>query len=289
MKIIGTGLSGLVGSRIIELLTPEFTFENLSLETGIDITDNRVLTEKISQSDASWVFHFAAKTDVESCENDKVLGEKGLAWILNANTTKNLADICQTTQKKLLYISTDMVFDGTKDTYDESDAPNPLSWYGYTKYAGEKHVQILNESGLIVRIANPYRIRGPGKPDFVHKILDRLDGGLPVTAPADQIFTPTYIDDIAMGIKYLVKNNISGIYHLVGDDSMSPYAAALEIADVFSKDRRNISPATMAEYFKNRAPRPLHASLKNVKIKNCGIDMSPFQNGLKKIKLLEGA
>jgi dTDP-4-dehydrorhamnose reductase len=287
MKIIGTGLSGLVGSRIIELLSPEFIFENLSLETGVDITNETVLKEKIIQSDASWVFHFAAKTDVDGCENDKALGDKGMAWIINSIATRNIAEICALTSKHLLYISTDMVFDGTKNEYNELDQPNPISWYGETKYQGEKSVLKLKENGLVIRIANPYRTRGPGKPDFVHKIIDRLIGKLPIAAPNDQIFTPTYIDDIASAIKFLVINNHHGLFHVVGNDSLSPYAAFKTIANIYNLDDSLIAPTTLNEYFKNKAPRPLHACLKNVKITRYGILMSDFKNGVTSVKKQE--
>jgi dTDP-4-dehydrorhamnose reductase len=288
MKIIGTGLSGLVGTRIIDLLSPDFLFENLSLETGVDITDVSVLKNKINQSDAQWVFHFAAKTDVDGCETDKPLGKKGTAWVINTEATKNIAEICQKTNKHLLYISTDMVFDGNKDSYNEEDIPNPLSWYGKTKHEGEKYVQELQSLGLIIRIANPYRTRGPGKLDFVHKILDRLISHQPISAPDDQIFTPTFIDDVAKAIKFLVINNKFGIYHVVGSDSLSPFNAAKIIAQVYGQDEKNITPTKLYEYFLHKAPRPLHASLKNVKITNCGILMSNFRNGVKTVKKQEG-
>src|SRR3989338_4999304 len=90
MKILGTGLDGLVGSRIVELLKDKHEFENLSISTGVDITDRDVILEKIKTSDAQIVLHLAAKTNVDVCEKDKALGEDGEAWKINVGGTKNM-------------------------------------------------------------------------------------------------------------------------------------------------------------------------------------------------------
>src|SRR3989344_9155773 len=157
MKILGTGLTGLVGSRIVELLSDSYEFENISRNTGVDITDKEKIIEKIKSSDAAIVLHLAAKTDVDGCEKDKALGEIGDAWKINVEGTRNVADACRESRKKLIYVSTDFVFDGTREAYAEDDTPNPINWYGKTKYEGEKIVQNLLTPWLIVRIAYPYR------------------------------------------------------------------------------------------------------------------------------------
>lgn len=287
MNIIGTGLSGLVGSRVIELMESNYQFTNLSLETGIDITKADVLEKYIGESDAKWVFHFAAKTDVDGCEKDKSTGESSGAWMINVKATQDIAKICRKTNKHLLYISTDFVFDGKQNFYNENDIPNPTSYYGLTKYLGEKSVISTGNLGLVVRIANPYRALGPGKPDFVHKILERLHSGLTINSPTDQIFTPTFIDDIAVAISKLISIEASGIYHVVGSQPCSPYDAAKLIAKTFDISDKLISPTTFESYFSGVAPRPLHAFLKNVKITDCGIKMSTFAEGLKIIKQQE--
>ena len=102
MKILGTGLSGLVGSRVTQLLSPDFTFENLSLETGVDITDQKSVTKRLEQSGAPWVFHMAAYTDVQGAEK-----EKDIAWKVNVLATSHIANTCNKLNKRLLYIDTD--------------------------------------------------------------------------------------------------------------------------------------------------------------------------------------
>ena len=277
MNIIGTGLSGLVGSRVVELLGSRHTFEDLSLDTGVDITNPSTVEERIKKSDAQWVFHFAAKTDVDGAEKERSLGENSPTWIVNVTATENIVSICRDSGKRLLYISTDYVFDGTKEEYREDDAANPQGFYALTKYEGEKRV---SEDSLIIRIANPYKKAGD-RPDFVHKILDRLSAGQRLEAPSDQLFIPTLIDDIAFAIEKLVEANVSGIYHVVGTQALSPFDAAIKIAEVFGLDRALVGKTTFETYFAGRALRPRRAVLKNDKIDKLGISMHSFDEGLK--------
>lgn len=282
MKIIGTGLSGLVGSRVIELLGKKHSFINLSLETGVDITNPQTVSRIIGESDAEWVFHFAAMTDVDGAEKERSLGNASKYWTVNVTATQYVADTAKKNGKKLLYISTDYVFDGTRPEYREEDTPNPQGWYAQTKYEGEKIVQDVPDS-LIVRIANPYCITVGVRPDFVHKIIDRLAAGQSLTAPTDQLFIPTLVDDIAIAIEVLIGKQAHGVYHVVGASCLSPFAAAQKIAAAFAYDEKSILPTTFKEFFKDRAPRPRMANLKNDKLCKLGVYMSTFDEGLAKI------
>lgn len=285
MKIIGTGLSGLVGSRVVELMSQDHTFTNLSLETGIDITKPGVANTHITQSDAEWVFHFAAMTDVDGAEKERSLGEASMSWLVNVKATQYVADAARSSGKRILYISTDFVFDGTREEYSETDVPNPIGWYAVTKYEGEKIIAKIPKS-LIIRIANPYG-REPGiRPDFVHKIMNRLESKQAIVAPQDQRFVPTFIDDIGSAIGVLATMNAEGLYHVVGTGNLSPYDVACKIATALNLDITLVSPTTFDEFFKNRAPRPYKAVLKNDKIQKLGVHMSTFDEGIDKIRLL---
>lgn len=286
MKILGTGLTGLVGSRIVELLKDKYKFENLSRSSGVDIADKNQVLEKIRNSDAQIVLHLAAKTDVDGCEKDKALGKDGEAWKINVEGTRNVADACSEANKKLIYISTDFVFDGINPPlggYSEEDIPNPINWYAQTKYEGEKIVMALKTPWIIARIDSPYRAAFE-KIDFARAILKRLQEGLLVTAVADHIFTPIYIDDIASALDALISNNSQGISHVVGNQSLTPYDAALLIAKTFNFDQNLILKTTRAEFFKDRAPRPFQLILKNDRITKLGVRMRTFEEGLREIK-----
>lgn len=285
MNIIGTGLSGLVGSRVVELLGPECTFENLSLETGVDITNKDVLLEKIASSTAPWIFHFAAVTDLDTSEKERQLGQKSLAWRVNVGGTQNIVEVAKASGKHVLFLSTDFVFDGNGGPYSELSVPNPQSWYAITKYEGEKLVAGLGDRGLILRIAFPYRVKSQGRPDFVHRIMDELQTGQTIASPSDQVFTPTLIDDVTRVIRVLVEHNSSGIYHSVGSQALTSYDAAILIAQRLGIDESRIRETTWESYYTNRAPRPRHAVLKNDKIDALGISMTPFSEGIRMVSV----
>lgn len=281
MNIIGTGLSGLVGSRVVKLLEPAFQFENLSLETGVDITQKDVVKSMLAASEAQWVFHFAAVTDLEAAEKERQLGNKSFVWRVNVEGTQNITEAAKASGKRVLYLSTDFVFDGKTGPYTERSTPHPLSWYAVTKYEGEKLVAGLKDAGLILRIAFPYQAASIGRADFVHRILRGLRTGERIEAPSDQRITPTYIDDIARVIQVLVSNGASGVYHAVGSEALSPYEAAILIAKTHRLDESKIAPTTWASYYKDRAPRPRQAVLKNEKIASLGLSMIPFSEGIR--------
>jgi len=288
MDIIGTGLSGLVGSRITVLLCREFSFTDLSKETHVDLMDFPTIRTMITSSRAPWVFHFAAYTDVQGAEIEKDKKEESISWQVNVKATENIVTICRDTGKKLLYISTDYVFDGKKQEYNETDTPNPISWYGRTKYEGEKLVQTLGSQALIIRIANPYKGNPVGKMDFVHKMLERMQNGSEIQAPSDQTFCPTFIDDLASALSHLVGSNASGMYHIVSLTGITPYEAAKEIAGAFGYRDSLIEPVTYDQYFSGKALPPKRAFLKHDKIDASGVHLHTFQEGIRAVKLQEG-
>lgn len=286
MKILGTGLNGLVGSRVVELLKSSFEFENVSRATGVDITDFSQVLNAVSKSSAEIVLHLAAKTDVDGCEKERDLGIESDAWKINVEGTRNVAQACEKFGKKLIHTSTDFVFDGKigeDEFYTEESIPSPINWYSKTKHEGEKIVQQSSCPWVIVRLAYPYRANFE-KPDFFRAIKKRLESGQPVIAVTDQIFTPTLIDDFAHCLKILIKNNNTGIYHTAGGDFLSPYDAVNVIAETFGLGKNSITKTTREEFFKDRAPRPFRLALKNVKIESLGVKNSTFREGLFKIK-----
>lgn len=279
MKILGTGLSGLVGSRIVELLK-ECEFESISS----DVTNRDQIVESIKLSKASWVLHMAAKTNVDGCEEDKKLGGEGEAWKVNVSGTENVALACSQYHKKLLYISTDFVFDGEKESgYSEEDKPNPVNWYGKTKYEGEKKILTSGADYIIARIAYPYR-KSFERKDFLRSLIEKLNKGESLNMVTDHIMTPTFIDDIAVAIQELLKQNEKGIFHVVGSQAITPYETALLIAETFGFDKSRIGKITREEFFKGRAQRGYNLYLKNDKIGGLGIKMKTLEEGIREIK-----
>lgn len=283
IPIIGTGLSGLVGSRLTELLADDFDFKDLSYDSGIDITNREQVAAVVQSSAGKIILHLGAKTDVEACEHDKSLGKKGPAWQINVVGTRNIVEQARLYRKKMIYISTDFVFAGSQDEYDEDDKPNPINWYGLTKYEGEKIV-LAQKGNLVVRIAYPYRATNPTKPDFVHSIAQVLQKEETVTLVSDYVFTPTFIDDMVMALKFLIAKNALGIYHIVGSSSLTPYEAATQVADVFGFRKELIGKTSGKEYYQYKAPRPEKLKIKNDKLHTLGYKMLTFRQGLKEVK-----
>jgi len=270
LKIAVTGSTGLVGSRIVELLNRDFEFIPVRQEDGIDITDKNKLWQTLKEIDFDLFLHLAAYTNVDAAETNK-----NLAYQINVRGTQNIFDIVKEKNKKIIYISTGFVFDGTSPPYDENSIPHPLSYYAKTKYEGEK---IIDGAGMIIRIEYPYRQSFSMKNDFVHTILSFLKQNKPIKMVEDTLITPTYIDDIAYGIKYLLNNYSPEIYHLVGANSLSPYESGLAIINAFKLDKNLIRRTTADEYFQGKAPRPTNAVIKSKK--NNFWKMKSFQEGL---------
>lgn len=282
-SVLSTGLTGLVGSRVVELLSDEFEFADLSLENGVDITNFDQVMENFNNSNAEVVLHMAAKTDVDACEDDKIYGEEGGAWVVNVIGTQNIVEAAKKCGKRVIYISTDFVFDGSKEYYSEGDSPNPINWYGYTKYEGERIVGNSSINYCIVRLAYPYRSFFPQKLDFVRRIMEKIKKGEKVYALTDHIFTPTFIDDIARVLRILLKKDTRDVFHAVGTSSLTPYKAIEIIMDVF-KLKGQIEKITREEYFRNRAFRPFKLALKNDKITKLGLQTKTFDEGLGEMK-----
>jgi dTDP-4-dehydrorhamnose reductase len=171
--------------------------------------------------------------------------------------------------------------------YTEEDAPHPLGWYAQTKSEGAKRVLSMGEQSMVVRISNPYRAHPVGKKDFVHKMLERMLAHQDIVAPDDQIFVPTFIDDIALALDKLMTTESHGIFHVVGSQALSPYSAAVSLARLYGQDTSKIQPTTFSSYFAGKAPVPQKAVLSNDKIQSLGVVMHGFDDGIVEMKRQE--
>lgn len=285
MKILGTGLSGLVGSRIVELL-PDFEFKDLSRKNGVDVSIKEQIFGAISNSSASTILHLAAFTRVDDAEKEKDLQEKSTVWKINVLGTKNVLEACEKFNKKIIYLSTDMVFPGDKELpykYSEDDQTGAANFYAKTKEEAEKLVEKATCPWVILRIAYPYRAKFE-KEEYVRVFKRLLNENKKITAVSDHYFTPTFIDNLSDVIKLIIKNDLTGKYHIGGSEVISPYEAAIKIAKVFNLNKNLIEKTTRDAFFKEKAPRAYNLSLNNDKIEKLGIRLSTFEEGLNKIK-----
>lgn len=273
LKIALTGADGLVGSRIIELLKNDFEFIPLP-QKSVDITNKEQVDRALKNLNFDIFFHLAAYTNVPGAEVNK-----DLCFKINRDGTKNVYDSVMKKQKKFIYISTDFVFDGVNPPYDEESLPNPIGVYASSKYEGEK---IVKNQAMIVRIAYPYRANFESKRDFFRTFKFYLENNKLLSMIANSLMTPTFIDDIAFGLKYLFNNYKSEIYHLVGSQPISPYEAAMIVAKAFNLNQSLIEKTTYEEYIRGKARLPQFATIKSNK--NTFWRMKTFVEGLEEIK-----
>ena len=297
-QIIATGLSGLVGSRIRELLKDKFEFINFSLDSGIDITNFSLLKKEFQRfPSAVAVLHLAAFTDVNRAWEQR-RDKRGLCYRVNVLGTKNIAQLCQQTNKYLIHISTDFVFDGNKGLnkpYIEKDKPNPIEWYGQTKLWAEQEVVKSGSKDVILRIAFPFKSKRAAfgfepieKLDLVRKIKKQLELNKPLKMFSDQIITPTFIDDISQVVEYCLNNEPQGIFHCVGSTSISSYDLAMKISAVFHLNKSLIKRTLLADFLavnKSGRPRQKVLAITNKKLKReFNIKMLFLDKALDKMK-----
>ena len=271
LKIATTGLNGLVGSRINELLANDFDFINLNQEI-MDITNIEIVNKIIKDTDFDLFLHLAAYTNVDGAEKNREL-----AWNINVKGTKNIFQAITEKNKKMIYISTDFVFDGIHSPFDENSSPNPKTYYGETKYQGEL---VVKDNAMIVRFSYPYRTAFNNKTDLVRSIINILANKQKINGVIDQIITPTYIDDIAFGLKYLINNYTTEIFHLVGSESLSGYDLIQKICHYFKLKNNLVGKINYDQFYQGRAKRPKNGTI--ISSKNNFQPMKNLDEGLLK-------
>lgn len=260
MKVVIFGGNGLVGSRFIELNKDFFQIVSPTVEQ-IDILDKDKVTAFLEESNCDSVINFAAFTSVEGAEDQKG-GKEGVCFKVNVVGARNVAEACKSLDKHLTHISTDYVFDGFKSEgpYTEEDKPNPVNWYGQTKYLGEVAVLEGGGKSVVVRICMPFSAHYEPKKDIARFFLSQLKAGNPITGVEDQRITPTLVDDIANALKVITDAAATGIYHISSTTYTSPLEFAKLIASVFNFDNAKIEPVLLDEYNRNKKAQLLKYS-----------------------------
>lgn len=262
-KILVFGGSGLVGSKFIQLHSQVFEIKSPSA-TEVDILNGDQILKNVEDFDPDTIINFAAYTQVENAEGQKD-DKDGICYQINAVGAKNVADVSKKLNKKLIHISTDYVFDGTKDSspYTEEDEPNPINWYGQTKYAGEQLILESGCSAIIARICMPFSPFYEFKKDLARFFLGELQNGRKVRATDDQRVTPTYANNIVNALKLLVESNVIGLYHISSTDSVTPLEFVKTMTEVFHLDYSLISGISLDKYNNGKKAKLLKYSWLN--------------------------
>ncbi len=261
MKVFITGGSGLLGSKVAEIALERgynvySGFNSHKPEFGepvkFDLADPNSIVKVIDDVRPNVIIHSAALTDVDRCEV-----EKELAYKINVEGTKIVAEMARKLGAFLVYISTDYVFDGERGMYKEEDETNPINYYGYTKLLGEKYCQDF----CIARTCVIYGARpASGKVNFALWLINKLEKGECVKIITDQFITPTLNTNLAKMLLEIAERGLKEVFHLAGTTRVSRFEFAKEIAREFGLDESLIVPSKMDE-INWIAKRPRDSSL----------------------------
>lgn len=286
MRVLVTGVKGQLGSDVVNELTKN-GIEAVGVDIEeMDITDEAAVNKVITESDVEAVIHCAAYTAVDAAEDNEKLCRR-----INAGGTRNIAEVCKALDIKMMYISTDYVFDGQGTEPWKADCKDykPLNVYGQTKLEGELAVVENVEKFFIVRIAWVFGVNGK---NFIRTMLNV--GKRPdidkVRVVNDQIGTPTYTYDLARLLVDMIKTDKYGYYHATNEGGyISWYDFTCEIFKQagYSKE---VVPVTTEEYGLSKAARPFNSRLDKSKLAENGFTPLPtWQDALGRyLKEIEG-
>lgn len=226
----------------------------------IDLLDFGKLRNNIIHFKPDYLIHTAAMVNVDLCEEER---EK--AYNLNTKLTESIVDICNEIKCKMIYISTDAVFDGTKDRlYTEKDLTNPLNYYGMTKLLGERKVL---ECGHIVVRTNIYGFNIQNKYSFGEWIYHSLQEDEKLNMFTDIDFSPILVNDLAKALTVLFKGDTSGLYHICASGCIAKYDFGCVLKKTFNIKSGEITPA-ISDEFDFKAVRSKHMGMSNNKFCN---------------------
>lgn len=282
MKVLVTGVKGQLGYDVVNELTKR---GHIAIGTDIeemDITNAQCVSKVIKENTPDAVVHCAAYTAVDAAEDNEEICRK-----INVDGTQNIANVCKELDIKMVYISTDYVFDGEGERpWEPSDERTPLNIYGQTKYEGELAVENTVDKFFIVRIAWVFGINGK---NFVKTMLNLGKTRDSLTVVNDQYGSPTFTYDLARLLVDMIETEKYGVYHATNEGICTWYEFACEI---FKQANLNVkvTPVSASEY-PAKAKRPSNSRMSKEKLTENGFEKLPtWQNALERyLKELKAA
>lgn len=290
--LVITGASGLLGANLVlharergidvVAVSHRAKLRALGLRSmQVDLAEPGAAEDHLRDPRPDWIVHCAAATNVDWCE-----AHPEDAYRLNAEMPRHLARFARACGARLVYISTDSVFDGTRGGYAEMDREAPVNEYSRSKLAGEIAIrEELRERCLVVR-TNFYGWNMQPKESLAEWILHRLEAGQEVTGFTDVVFTPISVNDLGDAILDMIDRGLSDVYHVAGSEATSKYDFAVQLAEVFGLNTGSVRPGSVRNSHL-RAPRPLDTSLATDKITlTLGRPMPDVRSGLLRFREL---
>jgi len=261
-RVLVTGAAGALGQSLLQALDGD---DVVGLGRGqLDVADRDAVLQALGQVVPNVVIHTAAWTDVDGCEL-----EPDRAFRVNALGTRNVVEGARLVGARVVYISTDYVFDGRGSRpYVEWDATNPLSVYGRSKLGGESE---LGHDDTVVRTA---WVCGPTGRNFVRTVVERAKSNQPLRVVDDQHGCPTFTDDLAGMIRRLAVERRPGVFHVTNQGATTWFQLACEVVELAGFDSDQVQPCTTAELDPPRpAPRPAFSVLDNAALRLGGVPL----------------
>lgn len=271
MKILITGGKGLVGSHLTKLFSQKYNVFSLGKEQ-LDITNREETIKTIKEIKPEIIIHTAAFTDVDGCEVDK---EKAVE--VNSLGTLNICLGASEIKAKVIYLSTDFVFDGNKKKpYFELDIPNPANFYGKTKLLGEYYVSQILQNFIILRTS---KIFGKNGKNFASKLPFLIKEKEEIELTYDIINSPTYVKDLCKAIEFLIKKDFYGIINVSNKGECSWYEFGKFIAEELKRDIK-IKPVSFKDFKNKKAERPEYSAFDLTLLETTGFKMPDWKKAM---------
>jgi dTDP-4-dehydrorhamnose reductase len=292
MKILITGANGFLGYYLTEKLLqkkypviatgkgvcrlPYNHYENF-IYAEMDFADPFNVHDVFDKYKPEIVVHAGAISKVDDCEQNQ-----WQAYTTNTEATVTLLINAEEHKSFFVFVSTDFIFDGERGMYKEDDLAKPVNFYGKTKLDAEEAVKEYQYGWAIVRTILVYGKPQAGRGNILSVVKEKLEKGETYNVVDDQLRTPTYVGDLADGIIAVIEKKAKGIYHLSGEEVLTPYQMACRTADYLGLDKTLIKKVTQ-ENFSQPAKRPLKTGFVIDKAKKfLGYQPLSFEEGLKK-------
>lgn len=292
MNILITGANGFLGHYLVAQLLQKgvaviatglgacrlpFNGQQGFTYMPMDFTDALQVQTVFEKYKPTVVVHAGAMCKPDDCEL-----QQQLAYKTNVEGTKILLRNAKLYKSSFVYVSTDFIFDGKKGMYVEDDAPNPVNYYGKTKLDAEEAVKQYNGAWAIARTVLVYGKPLAGRSNILTVVKEKLEKGEGYKVVSDQVRTPTYVEDLATGIVLMIEKKATGIFHLSGAETLTPFDMACNAADYLQLDKSLLTNVTSAT-FSQPAQRPLKTGFIIAKAKKeLGFSPISFDEGLRK-------
>ena len=290
-SVLITGSNGLLGQKLVHQLHNNSNYKLIATSKGgnrissisgfiyeeLDITNQNQVKAIFGKYKPDIVINTAAMTNVDACEDNKEA-----CWLMNVTAVEYLLEECEKNNSHLIHLSTDFVFDGENGPYSEDDTPNPVSYYGDSKFASEKILQ--NSSYKNWAIARTIIVYGVvekmSRSNIVLWAKGALEKGEPINVVDDQFRSPTLASDLAKGCIQIADKNATGIFNLSGKDFMSILELVNRIADFFELDKSIILPIKSKTLNQTAKRPPKTGFVLEKPMKELGYNPVSFEEGL---------